>query len=97
MHTLKVDFLIRLTCALSLITPFCVQAKDDKKTSSLPTARFLRITVPGDNKILTLNEVEIYSKGKNVARVGKAKQSSTAHGPEMRPPPIESASGPVPF
>ena len=80
MHTLKVDFLIRLTCALSLVAPFCVQAKDDKKTSSLPTARFLRITVPGDNKILTLNEVEIYSKGKNVARAGKAKQSSTAHG-----------------
>ena len=80
MHTSKVVFLIRLTCVLSLLAPFSIQAKDTKKTSSAPTGRFLRITIPGDNKILTLNEVEIYSGGKNVAREGKAKQSSTAHG-----------------
>jgi putative membrane-bound dehydrogenase-like protein len=48
--------------------------------SSLPEGRFLRITVPGDNKILTLNEVEIMSGGKNVARSGKAKQSSLGSG-----------------
>jgi len=48
--------------------------------SSLPKGRFLRITVPGDNKILTLNEVEIISGGKNVARSGKAKQSSLGSG-----------------
>ena len=48
--------------------------------SSLPMGRFLRITVPGDNKILTLNEVEILSDGKNVARTGKAKQSSLGSG-----------------
>ena len=76
----KKVYLIPITCVLSFMAPFCVQAKDDKKTSSFPNARFLRITVPGDNKILTLNEVEIYSAGKNVARAGKAKQSSTAHG-----------------
>ena len=33
-------------------------------------------SLPGDNKILTLNEVEIMSGGKNVALSGKAKQSS---------------------
>ena len=76
----KKVYLIPLTCVLSFMAPFCVQAKDDKKTSSFPNARFLRITVPGDNKILTLNEVEIYSAGKNAARAGKATQSSTAHG-----------------
>ena len=76
----KKVYLIPLTCVFSFFTPFCVQAKDDKKTSSFPNARFLRITVPGDNKILTLNEVEIYSAGKNLARAGKATQSSTAHG-----------------
>ena len=76
----KKVYLIPLTCVLSFMAPFCVQAKDDKKTSSFPNARFLRITVPGDNKILTLNEVEIYSAGKNTARAGKATQSSTAHG-----------------
>ena len=48
--------------------------------SSLPNGRFLRITLPGDNKILTLNEVEIMSGGKNVARYGKAKQSSLGSG-----------------
>ena len=48
--------------------------------SSLPKGRFLRITVPGDNKILTLNEVEIMSGGKNVALSGKAKQSSLGSG-----------------
>ena len=42
--------------------------------------RFLRIEIPGDNKILTLNEVEIISGGKNVARQGKAKQSSVGSG-----------------
>ena len=48
--------------------------------SSLPKGQFLRITVPGDNKILTLNEVEIMSGGKNVALSGKAKQSSLGSG-----------------
>ena len=76
-HALQKVYLIPLTCVFSFFTPFCVQAKDDKKTSSFPNARFLRITVPGDNKILTLNEVEIYSAGKNLARAGKATQSST--------------------
>ncbi|MDC3335608.1 GDSL-type esterase/lipase family protein [Opitutales bacterium] len=42
--------------------------------------RYLRIEIPGDNKILTLNEVEIISGGKNVARQGKAKQSSVGSG-----------------
>src|SRR5262249_55664707 len=42
--------------------------------------RFVRIELPGKKKILTLAEVEVYSGGRNVARHGKAKQSSTAHG-----------------
>jgi putative heme-binding domain-containing protein len=42
--------------------------------------RFVRIELPGKKKILTLAEVEVYSEGRNVARHGKAKQSSTAHG-----------------
>ena len=42
--------------------------------------RFLRIEIPGDNKILTLNEVEIFSGDKNVARQGKARQSSLGSG-----------------
>ena len=60
-------------------------AKGRKKASSsrqdLQVAHvFLRIEIPGDNKILTLNEVEIISGGKNVALQGKAKQSSVGSG-----------------
>ena len=40
-------------------------------------ARFVRIELPGDKRILTLAEVEIISGGKNVAPNGKATQSST--------------------
>ncbi|MFO1044084.1 MAG: PVC-type heme-binding CxxCH protein [Planctomycetaceae bacterium] len=40
-------------------------------------ARFVRIELPGDKRILTLAEVEVISGGKNVAPQGKATQSST--------------------
>lgn len=40
-------------------------------------ARFVRIELPGENRILTLAEVEVFSGGKNVAQRGKATQSST--------------------
>ncbi|MDG1139826.1 MAG: GDSL-type esterase/lipase family protein [Opitutales bacterium] len=43
-------------------------------------ARFLRIEIPKDNKVLTLNEVEIISGGKNIASLGKTSQSSTGAG-----------------
>ena len=42
-------------------------------------ARFVRVELPGDKRILTLAEVEVFSGGKNIAREGKATQSST-HG-----------------
>ncbi len=41
-------------------------------------ARFVRVELPGKKKILTLNEVEVISGGKNIARSGKATQSSTS-------------------
>jgi putative heme-binding domain-containing protein len=47
---------------------------------NLVNGRYVRVELPGKNKTLTLAEVEVYSEGKNVARRGKAKQSSTAHG-----------------
>jgi putative membrane-bound dehydrogenase-like protein len=40
-------------------------------------ARFVRIELPGDKRILTLAEVEVTSGGQNVAKGGKASQSST--------------------
>ena len=42
--------------------------------------RYVRIELPGAKRTLTLAEVEVFSGGANVARQGKAKQSSTAHG-----------------
>jgi putative heme-binding domain-containing protein len=49
---------------------------DSKETKG----RYVRIELPGANKTLTLAEVEVYSGGKNVARQGKATQSSTSNG-----------------
>jgi len=43
------------------------------------TGRFVRISLPGDKRTLTLAEVEVYSDGKNVAKGGKATQSTTSH------------------
>ncbi len=40
-------------------------------------ARFLRIELPGEKRILTLAEVEVISGGKNIAPSGKATQSSS--------------------
>ncbi len=72
------------------------QAGKDKKAAAAPApaaspvaaatiatskpARFVRIELPGDKRILTLAEVEVISGGKNVARGGKATQSSTGAG-----------------
>ncbi len=54
---------------------------DTSQTSSAnPAAKYVRVELPGDNKFLSLAEVEIYSQGKNVAIQGKASQSSTDFG-----------------
>jgi hypothetical protein len=47
-----------------------------------PQARYLRIELPGKDKILHLAEVEVFSGTSNLAHKGKAKQSSTYPGGE---------------
>jgi len=47
--------------------------------AEISDARYVRISLPGDDRILTLAEVEVTSGGKNVAPKGEASQSSTAH------------------
>jgi putative heme-binding domain-containing protein len=42
--------------------------------------RFVRISLPGNQRTLTLAEVEVMSDGHNMARRGKASQKNTAHG-----------------
>ncbi|CAN5909719.1 hypothetical protein BH11VER1_BH11VER1_09710 [soil metagenome] len=48
------------------------------------SARYVRIELPGEKRTLTLAEVEVISGGENVARKGKATQSTTAGGPAER-------------
>ncbi|MBO0698692.1 MAG: DUF1549 domain-containing protein, partial [Zavarzinella sp.] len=43
-----------------------------------PTGRFVRISLPGKDRILSLAEVQVLSGAENVALKGEAKQSSTA-------------------
>ncbi len=47
-------------------------------------ARYVRIELSGDKRILTLAEVEVTSGGKNIAPTGTATQSSTGGGPASR-------------
>ena len=55
-------------------------ASQGEKAASL--GRYVRIELPGRSRTLTLAEVEVESGGRNVAREGKARQSSTAFGGE---------------
>lgn len=51
-----------------------------KPLATKKPAQFVRVELPGDKRILTLAEVEIYSGGTNVAKGGKTSQSSTGAG-----------------
>jgi hypothetical protein len=44
------------------------------------SARFVRLTLPGQARTLNLAEVQVFSGGANVALAGKAAQSTTAYG-----------------
>jgi hypothetical protein len=45
--------------------------------SASPRGRYVRVELPGQQKMLSLAEVEIFSDGKNIATGGEATQSST--------------------
>ncbi len=45
---------------------------------SVPVGRYLRIEIPGKDKILSLAEVQVFQGTNNLARQGEASQSSTA-------------------
>jgi putative heme-binding domain-containing protein len=48
------------------------------------SGRYVRIEIPGNERTLTLAEVEVFSDGRNVARGGKATQHSTVNGASAR-------------
>lgn len=60
-----------------------IEASESKKASSLPPGelrgRFVRIEHLGQNAILSLAEVEVFSRKDNIARKGIARQSSVAY------------------
>jgi len=58
-------------------TPTKTGKADVAAAKTVKPARYVRIELPGDKRILTLAEVEVISSGKNIAPSGKATQSST--------------------
>jgi hypothetical protein len=54
------------------------EADASRSPSPSPNARFVRIELPGDDKILSLAEVQVFAGDKNIAQQGKATQSSVA-------------------
>jgi len=52
----------------------------DGLAADKPSARFVRISLSGEKRVLTLAEVEVISGGKNIAPSGKATQSSVGAG-----------------
>ena len=54
-----------------------VETEPAESASPMPVGRSIRISMPGQGKILSLAEVEIFSGGQNIARQAKATQSST--------------------
>lgn len=47
------------------------------QTSASPRGRYVRVSLPGKDRILSLAEVEVYSGAHNIASTGKASQAST--------------------
>jgi hypothetical protein len=56
-----------------------VRAMLDPPEGASPCGRYVRIEMPGKQKILSLAEAQIISEGQNIAPAGKATQSSTAY------------------
>jgi len=68
--------------AWSKVSPLRVALPGDvpRPNANTVTGRFVRVTVPGSSKTLSLAEVQVFVDGVNVAPRGKAKQSSTGFG-----------------
>jgi hypothetical protein len=49
-------------------------------SASPPAGRYVRIELPGRKRLLSLAEVQVFAGDKNLAREGKASQSSTTYG-----------------
>lgn len=79
-HALELRFRSPPDSAPSNSSERNVRIREVEPRRSLPVARFVRIELPGAERILSLAEVEIFSRGANVARGKPVSQSSTAFG-----------------
>ena len=61
------------------LTKFSVEAGPADNSQTKPTARFVRVELPGNEKILSLAEVEVFQSAENLSRTGEASQSSTGY------------------
>ncbi|HEX5270562.1 MAG TPA: DUF1553 domain-containing protein [Gemmataceae bacterium] len=59
------------------LSRFAVTAEAAGREAQSPVGRFVRVELPGEGKMLSLAEVQVFSGGENVARRGEASQSST--------------------
>ncbi|MFO1066604.1 MAG: DUF1553 domain-containing protein [Pirellulales bacterium] len=57
-----------------------VRASIRPDASAVPPIRFVRIELPGKDRILSLAEVQVFAGDRNVALKGKSSQSSTDYG-----------------
>ncbi|MBI4584373.1 MAG: DUF1553 domain-containing protein [Planctomycetes bacterium] len=60
-----------------ILSRFSVAAGAPEGSARKLSGRFVRIELPGERRILSLAEVEVYSGGADLARAGSADQSST--------------------
>ncbi len=65
-----------------VLSRISVALDDAAKPTSVPVGRFVRIELPGEGKMLSLAEVQVFQGTENIARNGKAAQSSTDYGGE---------------
>ena len=63
-----------------VLSKWSVVSEPEGNAQPVPTARFVRLELPGSQKMIHVAEVEVFSQGENVARKGKASQSSTDFG-----------------
>lgn len=68
-----------------VLSRFSASVSGADQSSAPPKGRFVRIELPGKSKILSLAEVQVFQGNENVARKGKATQSSVDFGgpPEL--------------
>lgn len=59
-----------------VLSKFGVTVEDAERVNLPPKARFIRIELPGKKQILSLAEVQVFAGTDNIARGGKATQSS---------------------